>query len=72
MQHKAFVEGNFDTHFVGKYFKADSLKEEDDDEARVAAIFAAQSLKRKAIAPSTSELQDVQRAWRSNRIKFNS
>lgn len=38
MQHEAFTSGNFDTHFVGKYFNATSLKAEDETEAMLAAI----------------------------------
>ncbi len=40
MQHPAFVSGQFDTHFVSKYFTADSLKAEDEHEALIAAISA--------------------------------
>ncbi len=38
MQHEAFVSGKFDTHFVSKYFNADSLKTENKEEATIAAI----------------------------------
>lgn len=38
MQHEAFTSGKFDTHFVSKYFKVDSLKEENETEALLAAI----------------------------------
>ncbi|MGV3546634.1 MAG: biotin carboxylase, partial [Pedobacter sp.] len=40
MQHPAFVSGHFDTHFVGKYFKPESLKSENEQEAMIAAIAA--------------------------------
>jgi acetyl-CoA carboxylase, biotin carboxylase subunit len=38
MQHEAFTSGNFDTHFVKKYFKPEVLNNEDDDEANIAAL----------------------------------
>ena len=39
-EHEAFQSGNFDTHFVQKYFKADQLKADMEDEAEVAALLA--------------------------------
>lgn len=39
-QHEAFQQGNFDTHFVQKYFRADQLKADLEDEAEVAALLA--------------------------------
>ncbi|WP_428330988.1 acetyl-CoA carboxylase biotin carboxylase subunit [Mucilaginibacter sp.] len=38
MQHEAFISGNFDTHFVKKYFKPGSLQKSKEDEAKIAAI----------------------------------
>ncbi len=38
MQHEAFVSGNFDTHFVKKYFTPGSLQNDADDEAKIAAM----------------------------------
>ncbi|WP_299607452.1 acetyl-CoA carboxylase biotin carboxylase subunit [uncultured Aquimarina sp.] len=39
-QHEAFRSGNFDTHFVKKYYTADALKTEMQEEARIAALMA--------------------------------
>ena len=39
-QHEAFRSGNFDTHFVKKYYTADALKTEMEEEARIAALIA--------------------------------
>ncbi|MGY3793477.1 acetyl-CoA carboxylase biotin carboxylase subunit [Aquimarina sp. 433] len=39
-QHEAFRSGNFDTHFVKKYYTADALKTEMQEEARIAALIA--------------------------------
>ncbi|GAA0729982.1 acetyl-CoA carboxylase biotin carboxylase subunit [Aquimarina litoralis] len=39
-QHEAFRSGNFNTHFVKKYYTADALKTEMQEEARIAALMA--------------------------------
>jgi acetyl-CoA carboxylase biotin carboxylase subunit len=38
MRHEAFTSGNFDTHFVQKYFTPGSLQNEREDEALIAAM----------------------------------
>jgi len=70
MQHEAFRSGNFDTHFVGKYFNADSLKEEHEDEAMIAALIAAISFE-KPTAPLVNEVEAGRQSnWRKNRLRF--
>jgi acetyl/propionyl-CoA carboxylase alpha subunit len=57
IQHPAFVSGDFDTHFVKKYFNADVLKTADETEMLVAAMAATQTLMQKKTnesAPSVS------------------
>ncbi|MFV8226097.1 acetyl-CoA carboxylase biotin carboxylase subunit [Christiangramia aquimixticola] len=39
-QHEAFRSGDFDTHFVKKYYSPDALKEETEKEAKLAALMA--------------------------------
>ena len=39
-QHEAFVSGNFDTHFVKKYFNADSIEKGSEEDAELAAMLA--------------------------------
>jgi len=39
-QHEAFRGGNFDTHFVKKYYSPEALKEETEEEAKLAALMA--------------------------------
>ena len=39
-QHEAFRSGNFDTHFVKKYYSPEALKEETEEEAKLAALMA--------------------------------
>ena len=47
MEHEAFTSGNFDTHFVGKYFNPEIKENTDEDEALIAAIVALKGLKKK-------------------------
>ncbi len=39
-EHEAFRSGNFDTHFVKKYYSAEQLQEEVKEEARLAALIS--------------------------------
>jgi len=39
-EHEAFRSGNFDTHFVKKFYSEDLLKEEIKEEAEIAAKIA--------------------------------
>lgn len=42
MEHPAFISGDFDTHFVNKYFDPGKLEEENIEAEEIAALFAAQ------------------------------
>lgn len=70
MQHEAFTSGNFDTHFVGKYFTPELLDGECEEEAMIAAFMAAGAFSkhRTTIAagsgPTGSE-------WQRNRKNYN-
>ncbi len=71
MQHKAFTTGKFDTHFVGKYFNADSLKNDNEDEVMLAAITAVLLLqKEKVKIASLSQNTDTVSNWKKNRKKY--
>ncbi|GAA4810680.1 acetyl-CoA carboxylase biotin carboxylase subunit [Litoribaculum gwangyangense] len=39
-EHEAFRSGNFDTHFVKKYYSPEALRSETENEARIAALIA--------------------------------
>ncbi len=39
-EHEAFRSGNFDTHFVKQYYSAEKLKEEIEEEAKLAGLVA--------------------------------
>jgi acetyl-CoA carboxylase biotin carboxylase subunit len=41
-EHEAFRSGDFDTHFVKKYYDAAMLKKQQEDEAHLAALLALQ------------------------------
>lgn len=71
MQHEVFTSGKFDTHFVSKYFNADSLKKDLPDEAFIAAIAAVMALKNKtAVAAETPVLAEQNTVWRKNRTQL--
>jgi acetyl-CoA carboxylase biotin carboxylase subunit len=40
LHHPDFVSGKFDTHFVGKHFRPEYLKNENEDEMEIAAMLA--------------------------------
>ena len=69
MQHEAFKTGNFDTHFVGKYFKPESLKVQDEAEALIAAVIAAKLFDKKEVKLDDSLVKNGS-DWRKNRLKY--
>jgi len=64
MQHPAFTSGNFDTHFVRKYFTPGSLQQSKEEEALVAAIIV-----EKLLAEITTKLLPQSQAEQSNWVK---
>jgi len=70
MQHKAFQTGKFDTHFVGKYFNAESLKAENEDEAMIAAIIASKVFQQEKQPVTASASLKRSSPWRGNRLKY--
>ncbi|MEJ5960659.1 acetyl-CoA carboxylase biotin carboxylase subunit [Pedobacter immunditicola] len=71
MQHEVFTSGKFDTHFVEKYFNADSLKNDLEDEAFIAAIAAVMALQRKPILGGAVTAVAEQQHWRKNRTQLS-
>jgi len=63
--HESFVSGNFDTHFVKKYFTPEAILESEKEKKKTAAIFAVKNFleKRKVINPinHASNLWSVKR-----------
>ena len=70
LQHNAFVSGNFDTHFVKKYFTPEVLVHSNDDEMVVAAIIAAKlhhQQTSKNTVDSSKEVEVVSK-WKTSRL----
>ncbi|PWS26468.1 acetyl-CoA carboxylase biotin carboxylase subunit [Pedobacter yonginense] len=70
MQHEAFKTGQFDTHFVGKYFNANSLKVEDETEALIAAVIASALFEKKSDVVQSDGKSKGSSDWRKNRQKY--
>lgn len=70
MQHDAFTSGKFDTHFVGKYFNADSLKNDNEEEAMLAALTALLFLQKEKVAVSANAQVESASNWKKNRKKY--
>ncbi len=67
MNHKAFVTGNFDTHFVEKYFDAEFLDNSQEDEAMIAALIAVKLLKEVDTQTETVANNSHVSNWKRNR-----
>jgi acetyl-CoA carboxylase biotin carboxylase subunit len=70
MQHPAFVSGQFDTHFVSKYFNQESLKSEDEQEAMIAAIAAVLLLKEQKATIQATDVIAKKSNWVQNRREY--
>ncbi|MCC7050912.1 MAG: acetyl-CoA carboxylase biotin carboxylase subunit [Bacteroidia bacterium] len=70
MQHEAFVSGNFDTHFIKKYFSPEMLTSQNIAEEEVAAIFAAKffATKNKSSVSSNNATKSCKKSnWKLSR-----
>jgi acetyl-CoA carboxylase biotin carboxylase subunit len=73
MQHKAFVSGKFDTHFVNTHFKPEMLKQTPDSEeqdmiAAIAAVsFASKKEKKQTAHVESQSTEKGISAWRRRR-----
>ena len=66
MGHESFTSGNFDTHFVKKYFKPRLLKSDNPKEQMIAAWYAARFFnEKKQILLDNSSSQKSK--WKQNR-----
>jgi acetyl-CoA carboxylase biotin carboxylase subunit len=70
MQHPAFVSGNFDTHFVSKYFKPEDLEIVDQDEAEIAALLATKLWLTKSNNQTVVAVNKEKSAWQRNRKSY--
>lgn len=67
MLHEAFTSGDFDTHFVKKYFTPEVLQESYEDEAMVAAMVMEQLLSTKKVSIAAPVETDNSSNWIKNR-----
>ena len=70
MQHHSFISGNFDTHFVNKYFHSDSLRSNNSQEALIAAVAAVLSLRKSSASQVQVEGAAPASNWRKNRTQL--
>jgi len=70
MQHKAFTSGNFDTHFVKKYFEPGSLQNGNEEEAMIAAVVMEKLLSGQRIRIDGITKKDTSN-WLKNRKTIN-
>lgn len=69
LKHDAFISGDFDTHFVSKYFSPDKLFVENEDEAFIASLVSAKLFK--SAGQVSAALVSTQRTasnWKRNRV----
>ena len=67
MQHEAFRSGNFDTHFVGKYFTPDKLQHVDENEAKAAAYVMARIMEEVKSNTRILVSENTTSNWKKNR-----
>lgn len=70
MQHPAFTSGQFDTHFVKKYFSPEMLQNEDINEAFIAALLMEQLLSNKQGVKIASTAATETSNWVKNRRSY--
>lgn len=81
MQHPAFIAGNFDTHFVEKYFTAETPQlsgvqelpeQQDADAAMIAAVVALKNfLKKSGTERPLIQIPEASTNWFKNRKKYH-
>ena len=67
MQHEAFRSGNFDTHFVGKYFTPDKLQLFNEEEAMSAAYVMARIMEEAKSNTRIIVSENTTSNWKKNR-----
>ncbi len=70
LQHNAFISGDFDTHFVKKYFTPQSLQTNDAAEMEIGAVLAAHFLShaKKVTQVTLPNNGGTQSKWKRNRL----
>lgn len=67
MQHEAFRSGNFDTHFVGKYFTPEKLQHFNEEEAKAAAYVMARIMEEAKTITKSPVAENTTSNWKKNR-----
>jgi acetyl-CoA carboxylase biotin carboxylase subunit len=67
IQHPSFVSGDFDTHFVKNYFSPEKLTHEDEAEAVVAALAAANWLQNRTQPSAKTRVRGSESQWQRSR-----
>ncbi|MCS5662725.1 MAG: acetyl-CoA carboxylase biotin carboxylase subunit [Flavobacteriales bacterium] len=67
MEHTAFTSGNFDTHFVDKYFEPDLLKSSTQEEKMIAAWYASKLFNEKKLNARNISSSEKSK-WKQNRM----
>ena len=67
IQHPAFVSGDFDTHFVKKYFNAQVLMQESENEIAAAALAAVDFMQKQTKATPMNTPQHSTSNWQRAR-----
>ena len=67
MQHEAFRSGNFDTHFVGKYFTPDKLQRFNEEEAMAAAYVMARIMEEAKTKARSPVAENTTSNWKKHR-----
>ena len=67
LKHNAFTSGNFDTHFIKFHYSPEMLAETNEDEALIAALFAAKLMSSSKTGTQKPEEGQSVSKWKSNR-----
>lgn len=67
LEHSAFRSGDFDTHFISKYFKPEMLKSARKEEEEIAAVVGSEWFSTQKKAPKTVHGTGGVSAWKLNR-----
>jgi acetyl-CoA carboxylase, biotin carboxylase subunit len=68
MQHPAFVSGDFNTHFVEKYFNPEELNQGDEDEALIAALLGAKLMLQHSVQTQAIPASSENSNWKKSRV----
>lgn len=68
MQNEHFVSGDFDTHFIKKYFDIKYLEDSREDEAHIAALLSKHILSNHKASMSVSNSESSVSKWKKNRV----